>query len=122
MKRTTEERVELSESRKKVIERLYELVYRFADELLNEEDAFEEQRKKEPDKKIKASAYDYNIEVMKDCIRETRDTVEFLKNGENYVEEWQIVGINAMLDQCNKEGFIPYDLLIAIKGVLCMDI
>ena len=36
-----EEKVELSENRKKAIKRLYKLVYWFADEMLNEEDAEE---------------------------------------------------------------------------------
>lgn len=123
-------KVELSENRKKAIKRLYKLVYWFADEMLDEEDAekreaaeFEEQRKKEPDKlQIRVSAHDNNARVMKDCIREARDAAEFLKSGENDVEEWQIAGINAMFDQCNEERTIPYDLPTAIKGLLCMHI
>lgn len=111
-----DEKVELSENRKKAIKRLYKLVYWFADEMLNEEDTekreaaeFEEQRKKEPDKlQIRVSAHDNNARVMKDCIREARDAAEFLKSGENDVEEWQIAGINAMFDQCNEERIIPY--------------
>lgn len=106
-----EEKVELSENRKKAIKRLYKLVYWFADEMLNEEDAekreaaeFEEQRKKEPDKlQFRVSVHDNNARVMKHCIREARDAAEFLKSGENDVEEWQIAGINAMFDQCNEE-------------------
>lgn len=98
--------------------------------MLNEEDTekreaaeFEEQRKKEPDKlQIRVSAHDNNARVMKDCIREARDAAEFLKSGENDVEEWQIAGINAMFDQCNEERIIPYDLPTAIKGLLCMHI
>ena len=125
-----DEKVELSENRKKAIKRLYKLVYWFADEMLNEEDTekreaaeFEEQRKKEPDKlQIRVSAHDNNARVMKDCIREARDAAEFLKSGENDVEEWQIAGINAMFDQCNEERIIPYDLPTAIKGLLCMHI
>ena len=99
-------------------------------EMLNEEDAekreaaeFEEQRKKEPDKlQFRVSVHDNNARVMKDCIREARDAAEFLKSGENDVEEWQIAGINAMFDQCNEEKIIPYDLPTAIKGLLCMHI
>ena len=76
-----DEKVELSENRKKAVKRLYKLVYWFADEMLNEEDTekreaaeFEEQRKKEPDKlQIRVSAHDNNARVMKDCIREARD-------------------------------------------------
>lgn len=124
-----EKKEELSANRQKTIKRMYELVYWFADEMLNEEDAekreaaeFEEQRKKEPDKlQIRVSAHDNNARVMKDCIREARDAAEFLRNRENDIEEWQIAGINAMFDQCNKESIIPYDLPTAIKGLLCMN-
>lgn len=125
-----EEKVELSKKRRKAIKRLYKLLYWFADEMLNEEDAekretavFEEQQKKEPDKlQMRVSAHDNNASIMKDCIRETRDAAEFLKSGENDVEEWQIAGINAMFDQCIEERIIPYDLPAAIKGLLCMHI
>lgn len=74
-----DEKVELSENRKKAIKRLYKLVYWFADEMLNEEDAekreaaeFEEQRKKEPDKLQKGKEHraweNENISV---CIMRT---------------------------------------------------
>lgn len=83
-----DEKVELSENRKKAIKRLYKLVYWFADEMLNEEDAekreaaeFEEQRKKEPDKlQIRVSAHDNNARVMKDCI--TGAGTNYAKTGE----------------------------------------
>lgn len=125
-----EEKVELSENRKKAIKRMYKLVYWFADEMLKEEDAekkeaaeFERQSKEEPDKlQFRVSAHDNNAKVMKDCMREARDVAEFLKNKENDIEEWQIAGINAMCDQCNVEKIIPYDLPTAIKGLLCMHI
>lgn len=35
-------------------------------------------------------------------------------------EKWQLAGINAMFDQCNKENMVPYDIPTAIKGLLCM--
>lgn len=38
----------------------------------------------------------------------------------NDIEEWQVAGINAMFDQCNKENIVPYDMPTAIKGLLCM--
>ncbi len=125
-----EEKKEFSESRQKAIKRMYKLLYWFADEMLNEEDAekremaeFKKQCETRPDKlQCRVSAHDNNVRVMKDCIRETRDAAEFLKNGENDIEEWQIAGINAMFDQCNAEKIIPYDLPTAIKGLLCMHV
>lgn len=98
--------------------------------MLNEEDAevreaaeFKRQCEAELDKlQCRVSAHNNNARVTKDCMRETRDAAEFLRNRENNIEEWQIAGINAMFDQCNIEKIIPYDLPTAIKGLLCMHI
>lgn len=129
-KPTHEEKEEFSENRQKAIKRMYKLVYWYADEMLKEEDAekkevaeFKRQCEAEPDKQqFSVSAHDNNVMVMKDCMREARDVAEFLMNKESDIEEWQIVGINAMCDQCNAEKIIPYDLPTAIKGLLCMHI
>ncbi len=129
-KPANEEKEELSESRQKVIKRMYKLVYWFADEMLKYEDMeeqekaeFERKSKEEPDKQIiMVSTSGNNARVMKDCMREARDAAEFLRDRENDIEEWQITGINAMCDQCNVEKIIPYDLPTAIKGLLCMHI
>lgn len=126
----SEQKEELSESRKTAIKRLYKLVYWFADEMFNEEDAeekeaaeFERKCKEEPEMlQCRVSAHDNNAKVMKDCMREARDAAAFLRNKENDVEEWQIAGINAMFDQCNAEKIIPHDLPTVIKGLLCMHI
>ncbi len=123
-----EEKKEFSESRQKVIKRMYKLVYWFADEMLKEEDAeekeaaeFKRQCEAETNKQqFRVSAHDNNARVMKECIREARDAAEFLRDRENDIEEWQIAGINAMFDQCNMEKIIPYDLPPAIKGILLM--
>ena len=37
---------------------------------------------------------------------------------ENEVEDWQIAGINAMLDKVNESKTIPFDLPYAINGIL----
>ena len=97
----------MSEKREKAITRLYKLCFYFVDDILDEED-------KEHDE------CDGNISALKDCIRETRDVLNFLKDEDNVVEEWRLVGINAMFDNCNEERIIPYDLPLAIKGILCI--
>lgn len=114
------------ERRKQVIKRLYALVYWFADEMLSEEEAeareaaeFEREKAEKPGKLImRVSAHDHNASVMKHCMKATRDAVNYLRNKENEVEDWQIAGINAMLDQCNKENIVAYDLPYAINGLL----
>ena len=58
--------------------------------------------------------------IMKSCMKEAREAAEFLRDEKNDIEEWQLAGINAMFDQCNKENMVPYDMPTAIKGLLCM--
>lgn len=108
------------ERRKQVIKRLYALVYWFADEMLSEEEAeFEREKAEKPGELvIRVSAHDNNARVMKHCMKATRDAANYLRNEENEVEDWQIAGINAMLDQCNKENIVAYDLPYAINGLL----
>ncbi len=114
------------ERRKQVIKRLYALVYWFADEMLSEEEAeareeaeFEREKAEKPGELVmRVSAHDNNARVMKHCMKATRDAVNYLRNKENEVEDWQIAGINAMLDQCNKENIVAYDLPYAINGLL----
>ena len=66
------------------------------------------------------SAAENNARVMKSCMKEAREAAEFLRDEKNDIEEWQLAGINAMFDQCNKENMVPYDMPTAIKGLLCM--
>ncbi len=114
------------ERRKQVIKRLYSLVYWFADEMLSEEEAeareaaeFEREKAEKPGELImRVSAHDNNARVMKDCMKAARDAANYLRDKENDVEDWQIAGINAMLDQCNKEGIVAYDMPYAINGLL----
>jgi hypothetical protein len=130
VEREEDKHEEANEERKKAIKRMYKLIGWFAIEMLDEEDAeekekaaFEKMKKEEPDKQhIRVSAHDNNAKVMKDCMREARDAVRFLQRKESEVEEWQIAGINAMFDQCNKEGIVPFDMPTAIKGILCMHV
>lgn len=124
------EKEELSENRQKAIKRMYKLVYWFADEMFKYED-MEAQEKAEIERRCKEAPDEpivllctsgRNAEVMKECMRETRDAADFLKNSKNDIEEWQIAGINAMFDQCNVEKIIPFDMPTAIKGLLCMHV
>ncbi len=114
------------ECRKKVIKHLYALIYWFADEMLSEEEAeaveaaeYEREKTEKPDELIvRVSAHNHNAEVMKNCMKAARDAANYLRNKENDVDGWQIAGINAMFEQCNKEGIVPYDLPYAINGLL----
>ena len=114
------------ERRKQVIKRLYALVYWFADEMLSEEEAeareaaeFEREKAEKPGELVmRVSAHDHNASVMKDCMKAARDAANYLRNKENDVEDWQIAGINAMFDQCDKENIVAYDLPYAINGLL----
>lgn len=67
---------------------------------------------------MRVSAHDHNASVMKDCMKAARDAANYLRDKENNVEDWQIAGINAMFDQCNKESIVPFDLSYAINGLL----
>ncbi len=67
---------------------------------------------------MRVSAHNHNASVMKDCMKASRDAANYLRDKENDVEDWQIAGINAMFDQCNKESIVPYDLPYAINGLL----
>lgn len=119
---------EMSESHKKAMKRMYKLVYWFGDEMFKEEDKGKKEKeefKRRCDENPKeqifmVSASENNVNVMKDCLRSSRDAAEFLRNKDNFIEEWQLAGINSMFDKCNEEKILPYDLPEAIKGLLCM--
>ena len=116
----------MTENREKAIKRLKNLAYWFMGEMLEweekgekEKEAFEKAREAgQP--VIMISTTENNARVMKSCMKEARAAAEFLKDEKNDVEEWQIAGINAMFDQCNKECIVPYDMPTAITGLLCM--
>ena len=72
-----EKKEQLFRNRKRVIKRMYRLVYSFADSMLNEEEAgkreevaFEKAREESPDKLIiHLSAHESNANVMKQCLQ-----------------------------------------------------
>ena len=84
-----------------------------------EKEAFEK-AKEAGELVVMISTAENNARVMKNCMKEAREAAEFLRDEKNDVEEWQLAGINAMFDQCNKENMVPYDMPTAIKGLLCM--
>ena len=114
------------ERRMQVIKRLYALIYWFADKMLSEEEAesretaeFERKSAEKPGELVaRVSAHYNNARVMKNCMKAARDAANYLRNKENYVGEWQIAGINAMFDQCDREGVVAYDLPYAVNGLL----
>lgn len=118
----------LTENRERTIKRTKQLVYLFADFMLEEEEKGKKQRaefeKAQAEGKavIMVSCAENNIRCMHDCMKAANEVVKFLKNEENEVEEWQLAAINAMYGTCNnveeRQVEIPFDLPYAIKGLL----
>lgn len=109
----------MTENREKAIKRTKNLAYWFMGEMLKEEERGEKE-KEAGELVVMISTAENNARVMKSCMKEAREAAEFLRDEKNDVEEWQLAGINAMFDQCNKENMVPYDVPTAIKGLLCM--
>lgn len=59
-----------------------------------------------------------NAEVMLQCMRDMRKAIAFMKDTEHDIENWQLAGINAMFDQCNADGIVPFDIGTAVCGIL----
>lgn len=57
---------------------------------------------------------------LKACLNDLDDVVNFLKDGQNQVQDWQIAGMNAMLDQCAGGRAVPHEVPTAFKGLLRM--
>ena len=117
---------EYKEIREQVFRRMRNLTFWFANEFLKEEDRAcieekEAERLKEerPDELVcMILTAECNAHVMKDCMRAARDAAVYLRNKENEVEMWQLCGINAMLDRCDEEGIIPFDLPYVVEAML----
>ena len=116
----------MTENREKAIKRTKNLAYWFMGEMLKEEERGEKEKeafekaKEAGELVVMISTAENNARAMKSCMKEAREAAEFLRDEKNDVEEWQLAGINAMFDQCNKENMVPYDMPTAIKGLLCM--
>ncbi len=57
---------------------------------------------------------------LKACLNDLEDVMDFLKDGKNQVQDWQIAGMNAMLDQCAGGRAVPHEVPMAFKGLLRM--
>ena len=119
---------------KNVINRLARLSYWFSKEMLKEMDEAEafEKACKEAQKKaeqnpeapieIMISAASGYARTMRHCLEATNSCIDYLRKDDNaeYVESWQLAGINAMFDKANEEHIIPFDIPYAIQGILGM--
>ena len=104
----------MTENREKAIKRTKNLAYWFMGEMLKEEERGEKEKeafekaKEAGELVVMISTAENNARVMKSCMKEAREAAEFLRDEKNDVEDWQLAGINAMFDQCNKENMVPY--------------
>lgn len=114
------------EALKKMSTRIQKLGFWFAGEMLDEEEKgkenrrnFEKAKAENPDTMVVAvDCSENNVRVMKDCLKSCQRAYKYIQKNRKEIEEWQIAGINAMFDQANKEGIVPYDLPYAIEGIL----
>lgn len=68
--------------------------------------------------KCMALTADWNASVDLDCMTECIEVIDYLQNEEEPVELWQLAGINAMIDQSNKDRSFDYSLPQAISDML----
>ncbi len=120
--------IQVNEGKRRALERLYKLSYWFSNEMLKhiaEEEEFEKKCKEAEasgETVIMVSAATNNKNCMQHCLRATNEAINYLRNKENaeYLELWQLDGINAMFDRCKKDSEIHYDIPYAIQGILGM--
>lgn len=113
---------------KVVVERLYRYNHWFCNEMMEQEKnlkAFEEaceEAKRTGENVMMVSGAPGNVKCMKGCMEDTVRVINFLRNKEErqYIEPWQLAGAEAILDKCQQDGVIPYDLpgtLMAVFGM-----
>lgn len=113
---------------KAIVEKLYAYNYWFCNEMMKEEikvKEFEKACKEAEGKKetvMIISGAPGNVACMKGCMEDTVQVINFLRNKENreHIEPWQLAGAEAILNKCEEEGIIPYDLpgtLMAVFGM-----
>ena len=113
---------------KKLLDKVYRLNYWFCNEMLTEEQhmaEFEDACKKATESGepvIMISAASGNAQCMKNCMKDTVEVINFLRNKENleYLEPWQLAGAEAMFNQYSEDNVIPFDLPAALMAVLGM--
>lgn len=113
---------------KNLLDKLYKLNYWFCNEMMKEEEslkkfekACEEVRETEGLVMV-VSAAPGNVKCMKGCMEDTVKIIRYLKNKENheYIEPWQMAGVEAMFNQCSEDNIVPFDLPGAIMAALGM--
>lgn len=117
---------EKMEALKKISTRIQKLGFWFAGAMLDDEEKGEENRRnfekakaENPDTLVFAvDCSENNVRVMKDCLKSCQRAYKYIQKNQEEIEEWQMAGINAMFDQVNKEGIVPFDLPYAIEGIL----
>lgn len=124
---TQEPTQELSDERKKLAKRLQRVTFWFTGEYVKElankekEDAAVKAMQTEPDDgqiKCMVLTAENNAKVMLGCIKELVQAVDILTDREEDVDDWMLAGITAMLDKCNEQKVIPFDLPTSICGLL----
>lgn len=113
---------------KAVVEKLYRYNYWFCNEMMKEEESLKvfdkacEEAKGSGENVILATGAPGNIQCMKGCMENTVKLINFLRTKEEqqYIEPWQLVGAEAILNQCQKDNVIPYDLPGALMAVFGM--
>lgn len=99
--------VELNEKKRRALDRLYRLSFFFSNEMLKYEEKHKEFEKKCKEAEesgetvIIVSASSNNAKCMKNCLQATNKVIDYLNKKENadYIELWQLDGVNAMLDK-----------------------
>lgn len=118
----SKERVQL------ILKNVCKLNYWFAKEMFECEEEMEKEKEliKQAEKRNDCVCVicvaEHNRDFMKDCLKDTVTIINYLCDKENveYLEEWQIKGVEAMFQQCKEDKCIPYELPGAIMAALGM--
>lgn len=111
-----------------VVDKLYYYNYWFCNEMMKEEEnikAFDKackEAKRTGENVLVITGAPGNAKCMKGCMEDTVQLINFLRNKEEqeYIEPWQMAGAEAILNKCQEEGVIPFDLpetLMAVFGM-----
>lgn len=118
--------MEITEIRKSVHKRVRMLLSFFASEYIEDlnkkeiEDAAVRTMEENPGSspRIMVLTAENNARVMLDCMKDCDKILKILYDEDVDVEDWQLVGMNAIFDRLNESGEIPYDLPAALLGLL----
>ena len=111
-----------------ILKNVCKLNYWFAKEMFECEEAMKKEKEliKQAEKRNDCVCVicvaEHNRDVMKGRLKDTVTIINYLCDKENveYLEEWQIKGVEAMFQQCKEDKCIPYDLPGAIMAALGM--